>query len=576
MDEFVTVHNDSEVPTSEVYRALVEQHPETAALVRWGSNYITAVQNPNRAGGMVDRDKYTAPKDLYSEFVVAQYAAENDDVISNVLDSTESLAFSKMQFSCEDPDQEDVWNQWAAEVDLDSRMREMWRELFTVSQVYVSLWWSKRTYKVRGKTKNKNQKRKSFDVRVPTAMTILDPLKIVPIGMNLFGQERLGWIATREEAQIFDRVIQNPALDKVIANIVERPYLPSNRDDPLYRQEMKRLQEAGFHQTGSSIYLLREETTFRHTATKPGYLMWAQPRLRSTFELLDLKRQLRENDRTMLVAGTHFIVLIKKGSDQRPATSAEIANLQGGVQTLSKQPVIVGDHRLSVEIVTPKMDQTLKSERHDLLDVRIAQRLYQMLVTGSGTAGTKTDDSVKLMKVIARGMESRRHMLRRTLEAKVFKPIYDKNEVLDEQASLEFHPRQIALDFDAAFASFLLELRGANEISRETILGQFDMDQADEARRLEREKAVYDDIFQTQVPFSTPNPKNQGPNAPVPPVESPRQAGRTKGGAAPGSGQGQPPRSATKRSGGQVRQKVAQTAAVDTDPEDVDTSEEED
>jgi hypothetical protein len=100
---------------------------------------------------------------------------------------------------------------------------------------------------------------------------------------------------------------------------------------------------------------------------------------------------------------------------------------------------------------------------------------------------------------------------------------------------LEFHPRAIALDFDAAYASVPVRSAQANELSRETILNQFDLDEALEAELRKREMVEYDHIFQTQVPFSTPEP---GQPAPGQPARSPQpqhpasQTVRTAGGQA--------------------------------------------
>jgi hypothetical protein len=212
-------------------------------------------------------------------------------------------------------------------------------------------------------------------------------------------------------------------------------------------------------------------------------------------------------------------------------------------------PILIGDHRLSVDIITPRTDNTLRAERWNTIDGRITARCLGMFVLGNYPAGAGSDDSIKLVKVIARGMESRRHMIRRSLEHHIFDPLYEQNETLTTRPKLQFHPRSIALDFDAAYASFLLTLRENNDLSRETMLNQFDLDQDLEAelRRREHEDG-YDDIFKTQVAFSSPNP-----TVPPPPVaapgqnpqeapQSPRRGGQRGGGAAPGTGQGQPPR----------------------------------
>jgi hypothetical protein len=91
-----------------------------------------------------------------------------------------------------------------------------------------------------------------------------------------------------------------------------------------------------------------------------------------------------------------------------PGKPAEIDQLKAQVQTVARVPIIVGDHRLSVEIVTPKTDMTLNAEKYAVIDARITTRLYQMFLVHSGSGGPRSDDSVKLAKVIARGLESRR------------------------------------------------------------------------------------------------------------------------------------------------------------------------
>lgn len=543
--EFGTeVHNDTDVPTSDVFRALGRALGPDSNVLRAMSEWTRNVQNygpQSRAGSLFERDMYVTPDNVFNQMKLAYHAVEDDDVVANVAESTESLAFSRVSFQADDEDEEDVYNQIAADIDLDSRLREMWRELFTVSQFYVAIWWHTKEFKVRGKTPKGKTKKKTMSVRCPKALTMLDPLKILPVGSTMFNQERLVYIAERDEVEAWEK---DP--DEVFKRLILGKYTPS-------QSEIKWMSAMGL-QTGATenLFLLNPENVFRHTATRPQFNRFAPVRMKSVFQLLDLKRQLRQMDRAHLIGGTNFIVLITKGSDALPAQPSEIAHLQAQVRTVARTPVLVGDHRLEVQIVTPKLDNTLLPARYNTVDSRITGRLYQMFVLGNYAAGTSGDDSVSLVKVIARGMESRRHMLRRTLEKAVFAPMFERNDVLTTPPKLVFHPKNIALDFDDAFASFLLDLRAANEISRETILSQFDMDQEDEARHREREKDRYDDIFQTVVPFSGPNPINQ-PGGPVDPggankTRLQRRSGGRSGGAAPGTGQGQPPRNPRKLS----------------------------
>jgi hypothetical protein len=80
----------------------------------------------------------------------------------------------------------------------------------------------------------------------------------------------------------------------------------------------------------------------------------------------------------------------------------------------------------------------------------------------------------------------------------------------------------------------MLSLRTQREISRETILEQFGLDQATEAMRMEHEEEFYDDIFKTQIPFAAPGvggPPGQPGNTGDP------KANGAQGGRPPGGGQ---------------------------------------
>lgn len=553
------VINATDVDNTQVYEALGQQDRELFnALSQWVNSARPSLSgyaaeglsvSGGRNGSLVHRDRYLTPTNVFDQMRTAYAAIEQDDVVSGIAETTEALAFSSVSFFAEDEDDQDVYNQIAASIDLDSRLREMWRELFTVSQFYLAAWSAPQSFKVRGTTKDGNRRRKVIDCVAPKELTLLDPMKVVPVGISLFGQEQLAYRATVEESAKFDDIVGSGRIeDPIVRRLISGRY-------QVERSEERELAALGINI--HNLWTLNPQNVFRHTLTRPGYQRFSPVRMRSVFPLLDLKEQLRQNERVFLLGGTNYIVLVTKGTDQHPALPAEITNLQSMVRTVAKVPILVGDHRLHVEIITPKMDQTLTPERWATLDSRITARLYQMFMLGS-TAGARTDDSTKLVKVIARGMESRRHMIRRALEKYVLTPLYENNDELHTAPKLQFHPRAIALDFDAAWASFLFDLRTNNEISRETILSQFDLDQELEAEYRRRETELYDDIFRTQVAFSAPNPALPGqpppPGAPVPPgVPTTRDNGggrRQGGGAAPGSGQGQPARRPTQKSDG--------------------------
>lgn len=525
--------NETDVPEQDIMAALRTQNPEVAALMRWSQT----IQTEARRGGIFERDAYTNPKNIFDEFRIAQDAAENDDVVAGIVASTEALAFNKMSLECEDEDEENIWNQIAADMDFDSRLREMWRELFVVSQFYVAILWGKKDYKVEGKTPKGTRRKKEYKgLTVPIGLTLLDPLKVIPVGSLMFNQERLVYIADETEAGKFDNILSDsPEDDEIVRSLIDKRYQPNEAE----KQTLKELTGANV----DNLFYLKEDNVFRHTETRPQYDRFAQVRIRSVFELLDMKRQLRQMDRSFLLAGTNFIVLVTKGTDQKPATGKEIAQLATQVKMSARVPIIVGDHRINVEIITPKLDVTLEPNRHNLIDSRITSRLYNILASGNYSSGMKGDDSIKISRVIARGMESRRHMMRRIIEAKIFKAAFDKNDAFKSNApKLRFHPKRITLDFDNNIATYLQDLRDRGDISRDTMLEELDISQEQEALKRVREKDNgFDDVFvPIFVPFSGEAAPGEEKPAPKPEGEKeqmqPGAAGRRRGGNKNGGG----------------------------------------
>ncbi len=863
-----TLVNESSVSSDMVMTAMEQQVPELAALIRWG------VDTQKRAGGMFERDKYVTPGNVFEQMRVAYGAAQEDDVVSGVLDTTESLAFAKMDFEAEDPDEEDVWNQIAGDLDLDSRLREMWRELFTVSQFYCAVWYGVKTYKVGRVVPGQPKRKKEYTkLKVPIALSLLDPLKVIPVGNFMFGTERLAYHATRNENDQFVSTLAGNALDATVLQLIESKYTPD-------REEASTL--ANLDIDPNNLFLLNKDRVWRHTATRSSYERFAHIRMRSVFELLDLKNQLKQMDRAHLIGGplridqriptpegwkpigaarvgdevfsvdgltttivgvypqgvltdmhkvtftdgtevvcdlnhpwtvvnrrgrsrtiplsrileeglfesngpgkrlhrhripiafplvlpevdlpldpyllgymlgdgsftqstpkitcaetmdeqpwrnvlpsgitvsqyetrpgfcpqyglkgfawhqnevtaglrdvglwgmvdedkfipdeylwssepqrwallqglcdsdghshqaggveiatvseklamgivhlaqslggvatigirpgvrnerdchrvwvslhqteapfrlrrkilkwqarrtpyvrafhsvvpvadaeaiciktarddglfltegmvvthnTNFIVLVTKGSDNLPAKPQEITALATQVKMAARVPIIVGDHRLDVKIITPETDSTLNAERYNTLDTRIEARLFQMFMTGRSGGGAKGDDSIKVARVVARGLESRRHMLRRSIEANLVNKIFKLNEdqFASGPAKMVFHPKRVALDFDPAVATFLQDLRDRGDISRETVLDEMDFSQYDEARKRQREKKFFDDIFETTIPFSGAAPGTKPATGPakVQTDSEKRAAGRTGGGNRNGGG----------------------------------------
>lgn len=527
--DHVEFHNDTDVSNEQVWRALQDQHPEIAQLSRWMSG------NQSRQQGIFQRDKYMIPEGIFAEMRLAQYAATTDDVVSGVLETTEQLAINKLVIETGDEDEDDIWRQIIFDIDLEARMRELWRETFTCSNAYAAVLMGKKpTMKVRGKSDKGITRKKTYsNLVVPLGLSILDPLKVLPVGNFMFGQERLAFVATPVQSDIIEETLAGSnSSDLVFSQLIEGKYNISQDERSLLSEI------TGDQIPLDRLYVMDRRKVFRVTSTRPAYERFAQVRMKSIFELLDMKAQLRQLDRAYLIGGTNMIILVKKGSDHQPAKPGEVSALANQIKQSSRVPIIVGDHRMEVEIVTPKLDKTLTPERYNAIDSRITARLYQILSAGNYAAGTANDDSLKLIRVISRSMEARRNDIRRAIMAHVILLTFEANEELKNEPNLKFYPSRIGLDFDPNLAQYLLDLRTMGEISRHTALAEADVDEAEEAAWREREQK-WDKLFvPPEILNAPPAPEGGVPGGTKLQGKSPgaKSGGRQGGGNSNGGG----------------------------------------
>lgn len=523
-EQSATVLNASDVPTEQVLQALsgapwdYTDAPSRAlvdALVTWTTRVAGGAGADRRKGTLFDRDRFVCPANPYDQMRVA-YDAANDDVVAGYLYASEALAFSQIRMECSDEDEEDIWDQILEGLDIEDKLRQMWRELNIVSQIYVATWWGKKSFKIRGKSSHGITRKKTFNnLTVPLGITILDPLKVVPMGAFLFNAETLCYYAEPAEKDVIDSWLLGDdasGADPIIEQLIIAKYEPDFRD-------RKELGNMGVDP--NRLYVLNPKNVFRHSLTRPDYSRFAPLRMRGIFELLDLKNQLHASDRALLMGAGNFIVLVKKGSEKEPAKQFEINQLQERVRSLGRTAVIVGDHRLEVEIVTPKTEDTLNEMKYSVVNMDIQAELWGLF--HNQHAGR--DDSLKLARVVARGVESQREMLKRSLMKRIFGPTFVLNDALTAWPELAMLPHRIALDFDPSLATYLLDLFDRGAISRRSILSEVNFDEQNEAIRRMDEIEKYDQIFPPpDIQWASEKMIGEGATwAPAPPPTDPNQ-----------------------------------------------------
>jgi len=525
------------------------------------SRWVTEQRAVRGTVSLFDRRGYVVSDNPFAQMLVARKAIAEDDIVSGTAEVTEGLIFQGVKMECEDPDDADVFNQIARDINLDAVIRSAYREMFTYSQAVFASWWGWKDYTVRGYTappkqklvpaktagpdgqetvaigqfeperdpennqpidrpRKGNKRRKKYHVWVPTRISILDSSKVIPVGNSLWGLDRLAWHATKEEMEMWDGLYMGTVSDATMTTLILGKYTPG-------KDEEKELMALGVDPT--KLLELNPDYVWRHTATRSAYEKWPQNRMKSVFRLLDLKQQLMDSDRANLVGAANYIILVKKGSEKEPAKQEELTNLKEGMSIVARMPVIISDHRLEIEIITPKLDLTLSAEKYDTIDRRIISRLLGALTIAS--SGQRNETTVTIGRMVARLLESKRHMIKRTLEEKVIRATVDhplNKDKFEEEPNLAYTPRNVQLDSDAQIVQAVLALSAKKDLSRESTLEYFGFDQAVEAQRKEFEAEVFDPIFQTAVPFDSP--MNGGG---MPPGAFGAQGGRPMGGGAP-------------------------------------------
>lgn len=520
------------------------------------------VESQRGQSSFYDRQAYVAPDSPYALFRIARTAVENDDVVGGVADVTEGLMFQGLKWESEDADDADVFNQIAKDLNLDEVVRTWYREDYTYSQAVMGMWWGVKTYRVRGrkvaeeggeerpnpltgimekirKRVRGRPRRKEYQIYCPQAIAFLDPMRVVPLPPGPFGQDRLAWHASPGEHTMYkgwmdEGVLPTEVQDAVMAEFFDGVVPLAS----LSRETKAQIGRWGMN-PGRLIYL-RPDRVFRYTRTKSTYEQFAQLRLKSTFPLLDLKQQLMEADRVALVGAINYILLVRKGTEKDPASQDEIDNLKENFRIVAKLPVIIGDHRLEIDVIIPEQEYVLKGDRYDTLDRRILSRVLGALTISSG--GQRNESTLTVARGVARQLESRRHMMKRVLEREIAHAVCEHPAnagKFEDEPNMAFTPRNVSLDSDAIVTQAMLQLRENREISRETLLEYFSLDQSTEAQRREyEEESGLDDVFKTEVPFSATGPLGQqGQPGAQPGQQSPAAAGR-KGGRPQGGGRG--------------------------------------
>jgi hypothetical protein len=218
-------------------------------------------------------------------------------------------------------------------------------------------------------------------------------------------------------------------------------------------------------------------------------------------------------DFALLQGGMNFIVVAKKGTDERPALQPEIENLKQVVRTASRTGVIVGDHRLQFEIITPDLSELLSREKRTLLGRRIAMTMLGLPESGTDNSSSSAATAAEL-ELMARVISSDRNDVRRHVENNIYEEAAKRNRELNSGVPRIWFPK-IVLQGTNYFTDYVLKLRDRGDIPRKTAVeaAGFDWEAGVEQRKRELKDGIDDTMMPAAMPFQedgNPQDNNSG------------------------------------------------------------------
>jgi hypothetical protein len=495
----VVIDNRTDLPDEQVEAYTQDFLVENASLA-WGRE-STFQTYSNQTGGMLARARFQVPRNVFEEIALARDIADRDDDVRGTIGSMIATAFSDgMQNFHEDERTVGLFNSMAREMNLDHVFKEMYREYLISSQVTtVSLF-------TRGRHSfTPDGVGEEIEERLASPLVgLLAAEQVRVVDNDMFGQGTLAYIPPNEKLRkwLEEFFGQHTTPARKNAMRAEDPVAAALFQGPV------KVNENSFTGTGTWAYILNPRMAARVTMPR-GSEPYPRPLLTANFSLIEAKRLLNVMDYALLQGGANFIVVAKKGTDQHKASQPELNALGETVRRASRTGVIVGDHRLSFEIITPKLDELLNSQKRTLLGRKLSSLVLRV---PEPTADAGTEGMKAWVELVSRVVTSDRQDLRRHVERHVYTEAARRNRRVFKQGPPKIWHPKVILQGAQFFTDFVLKLRDRGDIPRKFAVeaGGFDWEAGVAQRKRELESGTDEIMAPASVPFDSPANRQPG------------------------------------------------------------------
>lgn len=527
---------------------LLAHFEENTAMFGFGDSarYMTY---PNE-GTMMARSKWQAPRNVIDEYRLAREFADRDDDVGSTMGAIMAAAYSEgYQNQHQDEIVEHVFAEMSEDIGLSHALHELHRELLITSQINSVHLFTRGSYDIRPESLSRATNK---SVAAPL-IGVLPAESIRVIGNDIFGNAQTAYVPSGDLAEWL-REFWSPHTSPARKREMRLA-------DPIAAALFTGVVPMDWHDTdaltsGMILYTLNPSMVNRTTFAK-GAAKYPRPLLTRDFSLLEAKRLLNIMDHALLQGGTNFIVVAKKGSDQRPATQPELTNLKEVVRRASRSGVLIADHRVQLEIITPDLKELLNPLKRQMLGRKISQALLRVPEFGSDDTGQSVATFTELTQ---RVITDDRRLVVGHVQRHIWTDCMKRNATLFGRSDRPtIWTPKIILQGLQFWTDYLLKLYDRGDLPRKYMVtfGGFDYDavKAQKEREIEND---HDAIFTPPpVPFSSPS---QGGGGSGP---------QDNGGGRPSGSRTQPPGQApgTRRPKRTIRQTPGETVKAEFNEE---------
>jgi len=523
------VVNETDLPDQAVMTFL-EEHASVL-----GVNASTSFGTYANEGSLLARARFKIPANLIEEIALARDLVDRDDDLGAALGSMYAIAFEGgMQHLHRDDVTKATFDEMASEVGLDAVWPELLREWLIAGSVTTATVFTSEALSFIPQTADRQRTRSLLCPRIG----VLPAEQVRVVDNDMF---RTGTLAYKPQTRTEERWLER-MFDPKTSEAEKRVM---RREDPLLATlcvEQLEVEDefaaASFFSVnavtdaaaGRKLYRLNPRMVHRSSMPK-GAAKYARPPMTRNFALIEAKRQLNIMDYALLQGGSNFLIVAKKGSDTRPALPEEVSGLRDTLRGATKTGLIVGDHRLDIEIITPDLSELLSPAKRNLLGRKLANAMLRVPEADEDAGG---EGMKARQELVGRVISLDRHAMKRHVESGPYREAVKRNDSLTQGPAKVWFPK-IVLSGTNYFTDYILKMRDRGDISRRAAVeaGGFDYDSEVEARKREKDRGDDEVMTAGDVPFSG----GQGPQD----IPEGRPTGSGPNNGAPGADRSRPP-----------------------------------